>query len=177
MAFKKAKEYYQLSTQPLEVANVDNALANLYHIQEKYEEAEAILQDTILVYIQQKGESAVEVAMTLNRLAQVYMYVKNTQSGTANDGAGAAVWGKGENPLMIGLNKAKDALTRALEICERNSSIGLEHSVAADIYYTLGCVEFTKRFAPPSAFFSPSHRTIENKAPSFPPPIQISLES
>jgi len=142
----KAKEYYQLSTQPLEVANVDNALANLYHIQEKYEEAEAILQDTILVYIQQKGESALEVAITLNKLAQVYMYVKNSKSSDSADGGGAAVAGKNDNPLLIGLNKAKDTLSRALEICERNGSIGLEHSVASDIYYTLGCVEFMKRF-------------------------------
>jgi len=144
IAFLKAKEYYQLGTQPLEVANVDNALANLYHIQAKHEEAVEILQDTILVYTQQKGESALEVAVTLNKLAQVLMYSKNQ---SADEGAGAAVAGKNDS-MLVGLARAKETLNRAIDICQRNMSIGLEHSVAADIYYTLGCAEFMTRFEP-----------------------------
>jgi nephrocystin-3 len=116
-AYIRSRGHYQNSSQQMEVAKVNSALAKLYHTQGRHKEAESMFSSCLEIYLKQKGEDCMEVCVLLNRLGSLY----TTQKRYA---------------------EAKTTLQRAMRISE--SHFGADSLIAADVAYSLGVVHLVE---------------------------------
>lgn len=69
--FERARYYYELASQNLDVANLDLKLGTVLHTQAKYKEAEEHLKRALQIFIREKGDDCLEVSNVYTKLGSL----------------------------------------------------------------------------------------------------------
>lgn len=110
--YHKSIRYYEKASQRLEVAKVYTEIATLYNLQRRFSECERMLEQAKEIYVEEKGDSAPEIAEVMCLMGQVYLGE-----------------GKGAEALKV----LQDAVVLA------EHKLGSSHMSTSSVYYQLGC--------------------------------------